>query len=112
MLFTVNSRQDLFNTYLWSSINTDQYMVLTAHFVNRRWELEKKVLAFFHFPRPHTGVNLAEKLLCLLRDWGIEKKIFTITLDNASNNDAMVNILKRHPSFEPSLIADGLYFLV
>jgi hypothetical protein len=97
---------------LWSSINTDQYMVLTAHFVNRRWELEKKVLAFFHFPPPHTGVNLAEKLLSLLRGWGIEKKIFTITLDNASNNDAMVNILKRHPSFGPSLIVDGLYFHV
>lgn len=97
---------------LWSSINTDQYMVLTAHFVNMRWELEKKVLAFFHFPPPHTGNNLAEKLVSLLKDWGIEKKIFTLTLDNASNNDAMVNILKKHPSFGTSLMADGVYFHV
>ncbi|KAI5446622.1 hypothetical protein KIW84_014457, partial [Lathyrus oleraceus] len=33
---------------LWSAINTNQYMVLTAHFVNRNWELEKKVLSFIH----------------------------------------------------------------
>jgi hypothetical protein len=100
------------NRALQSAINTDQYMVLTAHFVNRRWELEKKVLAFFHFPPSHTRVNLAEKLVSLLKDWGIEKKIFTLALDNASNNDAMVNILKKHPSFGTSLMADGVYFHV
>jgi hypothetical protein len=97
---------------MWSAINTDQYMVLTAHFVNMRWELEKKVLAFFHFPPPHTGANLAEKMLCLLKEWGIERKVFSLTLDNASNNDAMVNILKKHPSFGPSLISDGVFFHV
>ncbi|XP_058750882.1 zinc finger BED domain-containing protein DAYSLEEPER-like [Vicia villosa] len=75
---------------LWSAINTDEYMVLTAHFVNRNWELEKKVLSFLHCPPPHSGFNLAEKLISLLKEWGIEKKVFTITLDNASNNDVMV----------------------
>lgn len=70
------------------------------------------MLAFFHFPPPHTGVNLAEKLVSLLKDWGIEKKIFTLTLDNASNNDAMVNILKKHSSFGTSLMAGGVYFHV
>ncbi|GAU25339.1 hypothetical protein TSUD_376020 [Trifolium subterraneum] len=59
------------------------------NYINMRWELENKVLAFFHFPPPHTGANLAEKLLCLLKEWGIERKIFSVTLDNASNNDAM-----------------------
>jgi hypothetical protein len=44
------------------------------------WELEKKVLAFFHIPPPHTGVNLTEKLLSLLREWGVEKNIFKITV--------------------------------
>lgn len=32
---------------LRSSINTYQYMVLTAHFVNRNWELEKKYYPSF-----------------------------------------------------------------
>lgn len=97
---------------LWSAINTNQYMVLTAHFVNRNWELEKKVLSFIHCPPPHNGFKLAEKLISLLKEWGIEKKIFTITLDNASNNDVMVNILKKHLLSGLGLIAEGTYFHV
>lgn len=97
---------------LWSAINTNQYMVLTAHFVNRNWELEKKVLSFIHCPPPHNGFNLAEKLISLLKEWGIEKNIFTITLDNASNNDVMVNILKKHLLSGLRLIVEGTYFHV
>ncbi|XP_024962319.1 zinc finger BED domain-containing protein RICESLEEPER 1-like [Cynara cardunculus var. scolymus] len=29
-----------------------------------------------------------------IKDWGIQKKVFSITLDNASSNDAMVDFLK------------------
>ncbi|CAI8589808.1 unnamed protein product [Vicia faba] len=87
-------------------------MVLTAHFVNRNWELEKKNLSFIQCPPPHNGLNLAEKLISLLKEWGIEKKVFTITLDNASNNDVMVNILKKHLLAGLGLIAEETYFHV
>ena len=30
----------------------------------------------------------------MLKDWGIDVKIFSLTLDNASSNDSMQNILK------------------
>ena len=35
---------------LWSSPNTDEYMVLTAHYVDEHWVLQKKVLSFSHVP--------------------------------------------------------------
>jgi hypothetical protein len=63
---------------MWLAINTNQYMVLTAHYINMRRELEKKVLAFFQFPPPHTGANLAEKILCLLKEWGIREKYYPL----------------------------------
>ena len=50
-------------------------------------------------PPPRGGVILAKRLLGLLKEWGIEKRVFTITLDNVSYNDTLVSHLKRHPSF-------------
>jgi len=41
----------------------------------------------------HTGEYLARELEALLKSFGIEKKVLTITCDNASNNDAMIKAL-------------------
>ncbi|KAJ4831627.1 hypothetical protein Tsubulata_044752 [Turnera subulata] len=61
-------------------------------------------------PTPHTGLALAEKITSFLVDWGIEKKVFTITLDNASNNDCSVDMLRDQLRRKGALICDG-YFL-
>lgn len=47
-------------------------------------------------------------MFSLLKDWGIQKKVFSITLDNASSNDAMVDFLKT----EVDLVCEGSYFHV
>ena len=39
---------------------------------------------------PHNGVNLVEKIYTLLYEWGVENKVFTLTLDNASGNKAFM----------------------
>jgi len=43
---------------------------------------------------PHIGHDLAHKNFALLLDWGINRKIFSITLDNASANEVMQKILR------------------
>ena len=48
---------------LWSSITTDGYICLTAHFIDKDWMLHKKILSFSSMPPPHNGVNLAKKKL-------------------------------------------------
>ena len=55
---------------------------------------EKKLLNFCEMPTLYTGVALAEKILSLLCEWGIEKMIFSLTVDNASSNDVCVVMLK------------------
>lgn len=92
----------------WTSVTTDGYISLTAHFVDKNWRLQKKILAFTFVPPPHTGAALAEKVISLLKQWGIEKKVATITLDNASNNDSMVDGLK----YDLDLMSNGDYFHV
>ncbi|GKB24423.1 zinc finger BED domain-containing protein RICESLEEPER 2-like protein [Tanacetum coccineum] len=94
----------------WTSIVTDSYLSLTAHYVDKNWVLQKRILNFSFFPPPHTGIALAEKLTCLVKSWGIEKKLFSITLDNASANDLCVGLLKNQFRLMNSLIYDGTLF--
>ncbi|XP_030970702.1 zinc finger BED domain-containing protein RICESLEEPER 2-like [Quercus lobata] len=97
---------------LWKSSTTDEYMVLTAHYIDANWELQMRVLCFSHTPPPRSGKILGERLFNILKEWGIEKKVFTITLDNASYNDTLVNSLKKNPSFRSSLPCSGEFFCV
>jgi hypothetical protein len=43
---------------------------------------------------PHTGVAMFNEILKFIQEWN-EDKLFAITLDNASNNNAMVKLLKK-----------------
>ncbi|KAL2906112.1 Zinc finger BED domain-containing protein RICESLEEPER 2 [Bienertia sinuspersici] len=92
----------------WMSITTNGYISLIAHFVDNKWNLQKRILNFSFMPPPHTGVAMAEKIYSLLKDWGIEKKIESITLDNAAANDVFVSCLKNNLD----LLCDGEYFHV
>lgn len=56
---------------------------------------------------PHTGVHLCDHVYGLLKEWGIQKKIFSITLDNASSNDVFAENLKG----ELDLICGGSFFM-
>ena len=97
-------------TDVWQSCTTEGYISLTAHFVDDKWNLHSRVLNFSHFPPPHSGVFLADKMFNFLKEWGIEKKIFSITVDNASANDNMQDILKRQLRMIDGLLCDGEFF--
>lgn len=63
-------------------------------------------------PPPHSGVAIAEKIYGLASDWGIEKKLFCITLNNASANDSCAQILKNQLTLKGALMLDGALFHV
>lgn len=48
---------------------------------------------FIYVPCPHTKEVLCEQLLSCLMDWNIDRKISSITVDNCSTNDAMIDLL-------------------
>ncbi|KZV17238.1 hypothetical protein F511_20769, partial [Dorcoceras hygrometricum] len=95
---------------VWTACTTEGYICLTGHFVDENWKLNSKILSFAHMPPPHSGVELAAKLFEFLKEWGIEKKVFSLTLDNASSNDNMQDILKEQLSLHNSLLCDGEFF--
>ncbi|XP_031285750.1 zinc finger BED domain-containing protein RICESLEEPER 2-like [Pistacia vera] len=80
-------------TDLWHSSNQRmEYMVLTGHWIDDNWKFNRRVLNFIHFPPPRSGVAIADAIFKCLMEWGIEAKVHTISVDNASSNDVAVKI--------------------
>jgi hypothetical protein len=95
---------------LWTSLTTDGYMCLTAHFIDKNWVLIKMVLNFSFIPPPHNGICLCEKTYNLLEEWGIETKVFSITVDNSSSNDVCVGLLRNQLNIKKTLVCEGEFF--
>ncbi|KAL5743189.1 hypothetical protein ACOSP7_029921 [Xanthoceras sorbifolium] len=66
-------------TDTWTSIKNINYMIVTAHFIDSDWQLQKRILSFTQN---------------ILLEWGIER-VFTITMDNATTNTTDVQYLIR-----------------
>ncbi|KAL2904123.1 Zinc finger BED domain-containing protein RICESLEEPER 2, partial [Bienertia sinuspersici] len=67
-------------TDLWrSKPQRIEYMVLTGHFVDKEWKLQKRVLSFMHIPPPRKGKDIANCMFKCLKDWEIENKVTVLT---------------------------------
>ena len=67
-------------------------MCLTTHFIDKDWNLQKRILNFSVISS-HKGEAIGRAVESCLVDWGI-KKISTITVDNASANDVAITYVK------------------
>ena len=65
---------------------------------------------FVYVPPPHTKEILSDVLLDFLLDWNMDRKISTITIDNYSSNDGMIDILREKLSLNNSLLLNGKVF--
>ncbi|KAG4939107.1 hypothetical protein JHK84_045304 [Glycine max] len=83
-----------------------------THFVDNNWKLNSKILAFCKLEPPHTSEDLANKVFEVLTEWEIDRKIFSITLDNASANDCMQELLGEQLRLQNSLLCDGEFLHV
>ncbi|XP_042494998.1 zinc finger BED domain-containing protein RICESLEEPER 2-like [Macadamia integrifolia] len=108
-LSSFNGRMSL-TTDLWTSVTTDSYISLTCHYIDTEWVLHKKLLKFCIMPPPHTGANICEIASNMLLDWGIEKKLFSITLDNAGANLCFIEHLKKSLVLKKALLCSGEFF--
>ncbi|KAL6553826.1 hypothetical protein OROMI_019499 [Orobanche minor] len=97
---------------MWTSCQTLGYMCLTAHYVDSTWTLKSKVLNFLHLETGHSGHDMYSEVIRLLQEWGIQHKIFSITLDNASSNEKMQDYLKEKLNRTNSLLLGGEFFFI
>lgn len=101
-----------FTCDLWSSCNNRGYLTLTAHYVDNRWTLRSKVLNFRYCPPPHSGVDIYEFVLNLIKEWNLQGKAFTMTVDNAESMDVMVYLLREnYMLLLPCLVMENFFIL-
>jgi len=81
-------------TDLWTSNQTLSYMCLVAHYIDSDWKMQCRVPNFFELDPPHKGAVIGQAAYDCTTAWKIEDKIVSITLDNASNNDGAVRVLR------------------
>ncbi|KAK2633775.1 hypothetical protein Ddye_028567 [Dipteronia dyeriana] len=96
-------------TDTWTSIQNINYMVVTAHFVDKNWQLQKRILSFTQIS-DHRGETIGKCIEKVLIDWGIDR-VFTITVDNASSNNTVIlyMIRKLNSWHADSAILGGKY---
>ncbi|KAL0349999.1 UNVERIFIED_CONTAM: hypothetical protein Sradi_4149100 [Sesamum radiatum] len=89
-----------------------EYMVITGHWIDQNWQVQKCVLNFVHIPPPHRGLEIVDAILRFLDDWDIQSKIHTVSVDNASANDSAIFHLKTYAQRKKKLFCEGKLFHV
>lgn len=94
ILDALDSRVTL-TTDIWTSDSQNfAYAALTVHYISSDWELNKKILNYRYISYPHDGESLYRFISQLIMEWNLDKKLFSMVVDNASSNDSMARHLK------------------
>ncbi|CAD6270876.1 unnamed protein product [Miscanthus lutarioriparius] len=99
---------------MWTSCQNKGYMCVTIHWVDDEWRMQKRIIGFFNVKGRHTGAKLSETFTEVMVNWYIEKRLFALTLDNASSNEVAVHdiISDLKDNDNGSLVCDGIFFHV
>uniref|UniRef100_A0A8C4WWM8 BED-type domain-containing protein n=1 Tax=Eptatretus burgeri TaxID=7764 RepID=A0A8C4WWM8_EPTBU len=72
-------------TDMWTSRASDNYIGVTAHFVNRDWSIGHFTLENAELPPPHDYEHIASAMHEILEDWNLKDKLSAVVTDNATN---------------------------
>ena len=79
---------------IWTSSHQRTcYVSVVAHYLDDSYALNKRVIGFRTMDESHNGEAIANQILEVVRDFEIDGKILSITLDNASANTTAVEFL-------------------
>nr|KAJ0224968.1 hypothetical protein LSAT_V11C100025810 [Lactuca sativa] len=79
---------------MWTASNQKKgYMAITTHYIDGNWKLQNQIMSFIHVPSPHTADALSQAMMECFLEWNIDNKLSTLTLDNCSTNDVIVEKL-------------------
>ncbi|CAF1384341.1 unnamed protein product [Didymodactylos carnosus] len=81
----------------WSDARNVSYLVLTGHYVDKKFRLKNTIISFSSFSERHFGYNIAQAIENQLRQLVVYEKTRTITCDGASN------VKKSFEQLDPSI---------
>ncbi|KMT01216.1 hypothetical protein BVRB_9g212350 [Beta vulgaris subsp. vulgaris] len=97
-------------TDTWTSIQDKNYLSVTAHFIDNDWELHEKIINFCPM-FTQQGEAIGKGIKECLESWGLEDKLFTVTVDNASYNDFACTDLRKMAQ-QTGCVSDGKYLQI
>ncbi|KAL5134228.1 Zinc finger BED domain-containing protein RICESLEEPER 2 [Glycine soja] len=108
-LLDTNEGRVAITSDMWTASNQKKgYMAFTAHYIDSSWTLQSRILRFIYVPSPHTSERLCNALVECLLDWNIDTKLSTISLDDCSTNDCMIEKIKNKLQLG-TLIKEGAF---
>ena len=82
-------------TDAWTATNFKEFIAVTGHWINKDWKQRSQLLDVVYLKDPlHSSEYIAEQLLSVTDDFNITEYIFTITRDNATPNDSMLDVFE------------------
>lgn len=90
---------------LWSSNQNLGYLGVTAHYIDKEFELQKKIIAFKQISYPHNSFAVQDGITACLMEWGLVDRVFSVTLDNASVNNRAIRDLRA--ALGPQMFFEG-----
>ena len=79
---------------IWSSGTSHDYICICSHFIDKDWNVQKRLIGFKVMDECHSGEQIVEQILKAINDFEVTGRIISITMDNASANDRAINILR------------------
>lgn len=78
----------------WSSRRMRGYFVITMHWIDEFWKLNKSILEFTYFPSPHTASTTSSLIFHILTTFKLLPKVQAITTDSGSEMAPAMVILR------------------
>ncbi len=80
---------------LWTSSNSKALMTVIAHYTNRQYKIQTRLLALRRLHDRYGGENQAALLIQIIKEFEITDRLGYFVTDNAFNNDTAVDIVLR-----------------
>lgn len=82
---------------IWTSMNTDSYLTVTAHVYDNAYKLKTFILTTEKLEKNHTAQYLYETFIKVFENWNITNKVIAVVTDSGANIKAAIKKLNGVP---------------
>ena len=80
---------------LWTSPNSVTLMAVVAHYVDKKFRNTSRLIALRNLNGSHSGANMAELLIEIIKKFDIQDLFGYFVTDNADNNNICIDVVLR-----------------
>nr|GMC60990.1 zinc finger BED domain-containing protein RICESLEEPER 2-like [Ipomoea batatas] len=110
-LYTAPSLDEVAISTSETAGNAGDQMSELDKYLNEATE-SKRVLSFINIPPSRGGLQISDAIFKCMKEWGIERKVFTIPVDNVTSNDSAIRYMNDTLQRSRSLVCGGRLFHV